>query len=467
VQDEYRATGRLTLNLGLRYEYNTPDVEKQNRMANFNVETFQYEIAGQNGASRSLYHADKNNFGPRFGFALRPGAKGESVVRGGYGIFYDLAVVGNDLFFVRNGPPFQQPQTFDVGATPSELTLSDPFQSTRLTAVQTFDAPSITPHFRDAYIQHWNLGYQRQLPSNMLFEVGYVGNKGTKLVKTVDINQAFPVPGFTQPSVQSRRPFPAFGAIPLLQSSGNSIYHGLLGRLERRLSSGVSLLASYTYGHAIDDSTGGNVTQDARNLRADRASSDFDARHRLAVSYVYVLPFGPGKTFGRNWNSALNTVLGGWELSGIATFQSGQPIFVQLSPSNQNSNTGSTRDRPDIAHVFDSKLIVTTVSPVIENRTDRTVYLDPAAFSIPLHGTFGNVPRNAFNGPGTRNFDFMLGKNFQREDWVVQFRAEFYNTFNHPSMNQPNRFVDSTAFGTITSTLLQNRQIQFGLKLTR
>jgi hypothetical protein len=107
------------------------------------------------------------------------------------------------------------------------------------------------------------------------------------------------------------------------------------------------------------------------------------------------------------------------------------------------------------------------VKPVIENRTDRTVYLDPAAFSIPLRGTFGNVPRNAFNGPGTRNWDLMLGKNFRREEWLVQFRAEFYNAFNHPSMNQPNRFVDSSAFGTITSTLLQNRQIQFGLKITR
>jgi len=466
-QDEYRVSSRLTLNLGLRYEYNTPDVEKQDRMANFNVETFQYEIAGQNGASRSLYGSDKNNFGPRFGFALRPDGNGNSVVRGGYGVFYDLAVVGNDLFFVRNGPPFQQPETFDAGSVPGDLTLSDPFRSSRLTAVQTYDAPSITPHFRDAYIQHWNIGYQRQLPSNLLFELGYVGNKGTKLVKTVDINQAFPVPGFTQPSVQSRRPFSGFGSIPLLQSSGNSIYHGLLGRFERRFSNGISLLASYTYGHAIDDSTGGNVSQDARNLHADRANSDFDARHRLAVSYVYVLPFGRGKPVGGNWNTTLNAMFGGWELSGIATFQSGQPIFVQLSPSSQNSNTGSTRDRPDIAHVFDDKLIITTVKPVIENRTDRTVYLDPAAFSIPLRGTFGNVPRNAFTGPGTRNWDLMLGKNFRREEWLVQFRAEFYNAFNHPSMNQPNRFVDSSAFGTITSTLLQNRQIQFGLKITR
>jgi hypothetical protein len=465
IQDDYKVSSRLTLNLGLRYEYNTPDVEKQNRLAQLNVQTLQYDIAGQNGASRALYNADNNNFAPRFGFALRPRGNVTSVVRGGYGIFYSLAVVGNDLFFVRNGPPFQKPETFDA-ASPGDLTLLDPFRSTRPAAPQIFDVPSIDPGFRDAYVQHWNLGYQRQLPSNMVFEVSYVGNKGTKLVKTVDINQAFPVEGLTQPAVPARRPLPAFGAIPLLQSSGNSIYHGLLSRFERRFSGGLSFLASYTFGHAIDDSTGGNVTQDARNLRADRGNSDFDARHRLAISFVYELPFGRDKTFGKNWGSALNAVLGNWELSGIGAFQSGQPIFVQLSPSNQNSNTGSTRDRPDIGYILDGRLIVTTVKPVIQNRTDKTVYLDPSAFSMPVRGTFGNAPRNYFNGPATKNWDLMLGKNFRKERWNVQLRAEFYNVFNHPSLNQPNRFLDTPSFGTITSTLLQNRQIQFGLKLT-
>jgi Carboxypeptidase regulatory-like domain len=466
IQDDYRVSNRLTVNFGLRYEYNSPDTEKQNRMGQLNIDTLTYEIAGVNGASRALYSPDKNNFGPRFGFALRPERNGKSVFRGGYGIFYDLAVVGNDLFFVRNGPPFQQPETFDTGTLPGDLTLSDPYRSSRVTT-QTYDAPSIDPHFRNAYIQQWNLGYQRELPSNILFEVTYVGNKGTKLVKTVDVNQAFPVAGFSQPPLQPRRPLPAYGAIPLLESSGSSIYHGLLGRLERRFSAGLSFLASYTFGHASDDSTGGNVTQDARNLHADRGNSDFDARHRMAISYVYELPFGRGRAFGKNWGRALNSVLGGWEFSGIGTFQSGQPIFVQLSPSDQNSNTGSTRDRPDITHVFDGQqFIVTTVKPVIENSSDKTLYLDPGAFTVPVRGTFGTLPRNVFNGPGTRNWDFMLGKNFRTERVNVQFRTEMYNALNHPSLGQPNRFVDTKSFGTITTTLLQNRQIQFGLKLT-
>src|SRR5881396_2990247 len=226
---------------------------------------------------------------------------------GGYGIFYDLAIIGNNLFFVRTGPPFQQPQTFEAGILPADLTLSDPFPSARLAASPVFDAPSIDPNFRDAYIQDWNLGYQRQLPENMLFEVSYIGSKGTKLVRTVDVNQAYPVPGFNQPEVQPRRPLPAFGSVPVLQGSGSSIYHALFGRLQRRFGTGLSFLVSYTYGHAIDDSTGGNVAQDARNLKMDRGSSDFDARQRFVLSYIYELPFGRGKALGTNWGTTLES----------------------------------------------------------------------------------------------------------------------------------------------------------------
>src|SRR5207249_2241819 len=398
VQDDYVVSRRLTLNLGLRYEYNTPDVEKQNRLAHLNIETMESELAAQNGASRALYQPDKNNFGPRFGFAFRPDATGQMVIRGGYGIFYDLAIIGNNLFFVRTGPPFQRPQTFDAGILPADLTLSDPFPSVRLAASPMFDAPSI-------------------------------------------------------------------GSVPVLQGSGSSIYHALFGRLQRRFGAGLSFLASYTYGHAIDDSNGGNVAQDARNLKMDRGSSDFDARQRFVLSYIYELPFGRRRAFGTNWGTTLERLLGGWEFSGIATFQSGRPIFIQLSPANQNSNTGSTRDRPNIAYIVDYKIVQTTADPVIDKRKDKTVYLNPAAFAIPTRGTFGNVPRNYFDGLSTNNWDLMLAKNFRKEGLNVQFRTEFFNAFNHPSLNQPNRFFDATSFGTITSTLFENRQIQFGLKI--
>jgi hypothetical protein len=464
VEDDFAVSKRLTLNLGMRYEYNTPAVEKQDRLAQLNVVTLKYELAGKDGASRALYNPDKNNFGPRFGFAFRPGGTSKNVIRGGYGIFYDLASVGTSLASVRNGLPFQQPETFEAGISPNALTLSNPFLSARLNTI--FDSPSMDPGFRDAYIQQWNFGFERQLPGNTVFEASYVGNKGTRLIRTVDINQAFPVPGVNQPPVQPRRPLPGYGAVPVLESSGSSIYHGLLGRVQRRFAGGLSLLSSYTYSHAIDDSSGGNVAQDARNLKADRGSSDFDARHRLVVSYVYELPFGNGKRFGNEWSSTLDTILGGWELSGIAAFESGRPIFIQLSPSNQISNTGSTRDRPNVGQYIENHYIETGIKPVIKKSTDKTVYLDRRAFSVPPRGSFGNTPRNYFNGPGTSNLDLMVGKNFRQERFNVQFRTELYNALNRPSLNQPNRNPDSSSFGTITSTLLENRQVQVGLKVT-
>jgi hypothetical protein len=432
VQNDFRLSNRLTFNLGMRYEYNTPDVEKQDRMAQINVVTGQYEIANRNGASRALYNPDRNNFAPRAGFALRT-SSGRAAFRGAYGMFYDQAIMGNQLSFVRNGPPFQMAQQFNASANPRDLTLSVPFPAARLNQNPIFDSPSIHPDFRDAYIQQWNAGYEREIGSSMLYEIGYAGSKGTRLSKAVDVNQAYPGPG----PVQSRRPMPQYGAVTLLESSGNSTYHALLSRMERRFSDRFSFLASYTWAHSIDDAAPGNVTQDARNQKAERGSSDFDVRHRLVFSYIYALPFS-------------------FQISGITTFQSGRPVFVQLSPATQNSQTGSTRDRPN----------VTGVAPVFEHHTNKTVYLNPAAFVIPPAGQFGNAPRNYFNGPGTHNWDIALARNFVTEAVNVQFRAELFNAFNRTSLNQPNRFPDSPAFGTITSTFRENRQIQFGLKIT-
>ena len=336
-QDDFKVSERLTLNMGMRYEYNTPMVEKYDRFGMFNIETGQYQIASQNGAPRGLYRPDKNNFGPRFGFALRPGASANSVLRGGYGVFYDLAAIGNNLEPAGKAPPFKRPETYNASPTdPGALTLSNPFPFTQQGAATIYNAPSIDPGFRDAYTQQWNLGYQREFARNMVFEVSYVGNKGTHLVRSADINQAFP--GLTG-TVQSRRPYQQYGSIVVIQSTSNSTYHGLLGRLERRFSGGLSFLASYTYGHAIDDASGlgpggsSTVNQDARNLKADRGNSDFDARQRLVVSYIYDLPFGHGKHFGKSIPAALNFVLGGWQLSGITAFQSGRPIFVHCCPN--------------------------------------------------------------------------------------------------------------------------------------
>jgi len=452
-QDDWKASNRLTVNLGLRYEFNTPDVEKYNRYADFNIQTGQYQTAGLNGASRALYDPDRNNWGPRVGFAFRPGDSSKSVFRGGYGIFYDLVMLGNDLDPTRKGYPFDKPETYSsTPGNPNALTLSNPFPASQ-SSTTIYNAPGVDPRFRDAYIQQWNFGYQLEFAKNMVFEAGYIGTKGTRLTRAIDLNQAFPG---TTGSVQSRRPFPQYGTMSMLTSIGDSTYNALVGGLERRFSGGLSLLASYTYSHSIDSGAGGGgVTQDARNTQPDRGNSDFDARQRLVISYVYDLPVGHDRHFGKSLPPVLNYVVGGWQLSGITAFQSGRPIFIKLG--KDNGSTGVNNDRPNI---------VAGVDPLLENSGSKTVYLNPAAFVSAPAGTFGNDPRNNINGPGTNNFDLTLAKNFKTEKFGIQFRAELFNAFNHPFLNQPVSTLTNPAFGTITSTLGPNRQVQFGLKIS-
>ncbi|MGH9844977.1 MAG: TonB-dependent receptor domain-containing protein, partial [Blastocatellia bacterium] len=343
VQDDLKVRDNLTLNLGLRYEFNTPDVEVFDRLVNVNTETFQYEIANRNGASRALYRPDLNNFAPRIGFAYRPTRSSNFVIRAGYGVFYDLFAQGNQIGPTRQGPPFFKGETFSASTNPRDLTLSDPFPAGRLQPSDVFNIRAIQTGFRDGYVQQWNLGVQKEILPNVVFEIGYLGSKGTHLFRVIDINQAFPGSG----SVQSRRPLQQYGSVEVLESSGSSIFHALVSRIERRFAGGLSLLASYTYGHAIDDSSGelAAIGQDARNLRAERGNSNFDARQRLALSYIYQLPFGQGKRFGNHLPAIADALLGGWQVSGITVFQSGLPLTPAIS--GQRNQTGVARDRPN------------------------------------------------------------------------------------------------------------------------
>jgi hypothetical protein len=345
------------------------------------------------------------------------------------------------LFFVRTGPPFQKPEQFNATTNATDLTLATPFPSTLQASTAIFNAPSIDPHFRDASVQQWNLGVEKSFAQNMVFELGYIGSKGTDLTRTADINQAFLTPANLP--VQSRRPLPQYGSVTVLQGSANSIYHGMVARAERRFSGGVTFLSSYTFAHAIDDNDESNSAQDSRNLRANRGNSNFDIRHRMVFSYVWDIPFMKENRF-----------IGGWEFSGIQTFQTGRPLTATLA--GQRSNTGSTLDHPD----------ATGIDPIFHSSTSKTIYLNPAAFSLQAPGTFGNSGRNTFYGPGQNNLDLTLSKNFKLENAAFQFRAEFFNAFNRPFLDNPNTQRDSQAFGTITQTLRDNRQIQFGLKIS-
>jgi len=457
VNDSYRITPRLTLSAGLRYEYNSPPVDTKDRANIYDPATGRLVQVGTGGAPRGGYEADKNNFAPRLGLAWALGKDSATIVRAGYGVYYDQSPLapGEGLFF--NAPYFDFRFYFQNEQAP--LTVFNPFP---------FNTPSMSPpsafafdrNLRTSYTQHWNLSVQRQLGGNTVAEVAYVGSKGTKLLASRDINQPQASP--RQPNL---RPNPLFGEITQQEGSADSSYHSLQARVQQRLAFGLSLLGAYTWGKSLDNASGifaslgdPNYPQNSYNLRAERGRSGFDVRHRFSLSYAYDLPFGKGKSLLSNagWVTALVT---GWQTYGVITLQTGRPFTVALLPEFDNSNTGISNlgflgnDRPNLVG-----------SARLDNPTPER-WFNTAAFVIPPFGRFGNAGRNILDGPSYKNVNFSLVKNTTiREELAIQFRAEFFNLFNHPNFGLPDNFVGSPSFGRLYSAD-SPRRIQFGLKL--
>ena len=454
INDSYRLTPQLTLNAGLRYEYNSPPVDAEDRANVYDVETRSLARVGTNGVPRSGFEADRNNFAPRIGFAWSIAEL--TVVRGGYGIYYDQSPLAPAEALYFNSPFFDNNIFFSLPGLP--LTLNDPFPS-----FFPFPLPdsalAIQRDLRTGYMQHWNFNVERQLGSNNVLEVAYVGSKGTKLLTARDINQ--PQPSVLPPGLPVvPRPDPRFDDINLLESRANSTYNALQARFQRRLTFGLSALASYTWSKSIDDasnffSSAGdpNFPQNSYNVAAERGRSNFDVSHRLSVSYSYDLPF---RKSGDGLSAKL---INGWETLGIVTLQSGRPFTVALLSEIDNSGTGRSilgfgaNDRPNL-----------TGDPELSNPSTGQ-WFNTAAFSFPAPGTFGNAGRNILEGPGFQNFNASLVKNTSFTETVkLQFRMEAFNLFNHPNFSLPDNFLGSPTFGRITSAR-DPRHIQFGLKL--
>ena len=459
VHHNYQMRPDFTLTAGIRYEYNSPPVDAEDRANVYDPARQALVPVGSDGIPRSGYRADRNNWGPRVGIAWAPGNK-STVLRTGYGIYYDQAALapGEALYF--NAPFFD----FRIYCSPlifeqcPPLTLDDPFPE--FFAVSVPSALAFQRDLRSPYVQHWNLNIQQQLGDRRVLEVAYVGSKGTKLLTARDINQP-------RPSAQQRnpRPVPQFADINLLESRSNSTYHAFQVRFQQHVHRGLSVLAAYTWSKSLDDassffSSAGdpNFPQDSGNVRAERGRSNFDLRHRLSVSYSYDLPIGRrGAVLNRlGW---LSTLLGDWQTHGILTFQSGRPFTVALLPENDNSNTGRSilgfgaNDRPD--RVGDARLD----HPTAER------WFNTDAFSIPPRGRFGNSGRNILEGPGLQTINLSLLKNIVlKEGWTFQLRAETFNLFNRANFDLPDIFVGSPTFGRILSAR-NPRRIQFGLKL--
>ena len=457
AQDDYKVNKHLTLNLGVRYEYFSPIVEVHDKQANFDYSTGEIIVAGQNGNSRGLTEADKANFAPRIGFAWSPFDNDKTVVRGAYGIFYSGQEIRTaaPLQLAYNVPFFSRPSFISDGVTPI-LTVSGGFPAVDPAAAIDPPVTSVDKHLKTPYYQQWNLAIQRALPGQMSLELAYAGSKGTHLQVVTDQNQVVePGPG----DVQARRPFPDFGSFTSIQNRGNSTYHSLQLKLQKRFSSGLSFLSAYTLGKAINDlpeiCCAAPFPQNSYDLGAEKGLADFDERQRWVTSFDYELPIGRGRRYNIE-NRALDLIAGGWHVGGILTLASGFPFspWLGFDPSNTgeqgivranrvgNGNLPSGQRTPDL-------------------------WFDINAFPIPDDFTYGNSGRNVLVGPGVKIFDGSIRKVFSiTERQKLEFRTEFFNMLNHPNFGQPDNFIDDGpgAAGTITSLAFPQRQIQFGLK---
>ncbi|MFY9609681.1 MAG: TonB-dependent receptor [Blastocatellia bacterium] len=455
--DSFRIRPNLTLSAGLRYEYNSPAVDAFDRANLFDSASQSLVPVGTNGMPRSGYEADKNNWAPRMGLAWTLGSKGDTVLRGGYGVYYDQSSLAPSEGLYFNSPFFDFNLFFSLPGLP--LTLNDPFPD-----FFPFPLPKSAFGFqrdlRTPYLQHWNLSFQQELGKSRVLEVAYVGSKGTKLITARDINQPRPSP--VSPNL---RPNPSFDDITFEESSANSHYNSLQVRFQQRLDFGLTLLSSYTWSKSIDNassffSSAGdpNFPQDSLNTAGERGRSNFDVRHRLSVSYGYDLPFGKGRAFVAG-DGVLPAILTCWQTFGIVTLQSGRPFTIALLSDIDRSNTGRStlgfgaNDRPNVVGSAEVS------SPTPDG------WFNTSAFAFPPFGSFGDAGRNILDGPGYATFNASLMKTTRlMEGLDLQFRAESFNLFNHPNFNLPDNFLGSPTFGRILSAG-SPRHIQFGVKL--
>jgi outer membrane receptor protein involved in Fe transport len=486
-QDDWKVTPKLTVNFGLRWDVDLPARERVDKIASFDPITntlkdaqgFRWTI--QNGLltptpdpslkGAQMWNTDWNNFGPRVGIAWRPFGGTKTVIRSGFGSFYNHQITGNGITPLNRNSPYRNSQTAGpFSATSSPL----PNLANAFSGNPSATPPGISQNFRTAYTNEWSFGIQRELASNLLVEVSYVGNESHDLPTVWNINQAFPG---TVGSVQSRRPYQPWGNITggFISSIGNANYNGLQARLERRFAKGLSFVASYSWSKAID--TGANIStgsdssnsaQDARNLRAERGLADFNVAQRFVGSFVWDLP-GTTKA-----NKVLNFIVSGWQLKGILTAQEGQPFT--LYDGLDQSSTGANNDRPNVIgdwHVSDPGVngwFNTCTILANGNRSNCKSGQNPA-WQIAPAGTFGNAGRNILIGPGLLNFDTGLSRQFRlSERFALQFRGELFNVLNRANFFLPNRSVSSSALGSITQAADQpntgaQRQIQFAMKI--
>jgi hypothetical protein len=466
VQNNWKINSRLTLNLGLRYELATPLYETQNRIANLDVAPNFTEVApvlpDQQGPysghfSRSLIDTDRNNFAPRIGLAWKPFHRKNTVVRSGYGIFYNASVYNQLYSQFASQPPFATSNNL-ISRPDRVLTLADGFPvDPQFTVLNSF---AVDRGLRVGYVQQWNLDIQHPLRPNLVLTLAYVGSKGTRLDLLRSPNRApLGSPLETDPErlVSNAQGF-------LYDTSGaSSIFHSMQLRLQRRFTSALSANGNYVYGKSIDNASSIGGAQETvalidNNLRAERGLSAFDMRHQFNLNSVYEFPLGERKRFLSHKGLA-SRIFGDWSLSTTATLQSGSPYTARiLGSSINNSGTGANQSER-----ADSTGLVAALPDA-----ERTVnhFFNTAAFALPLPGRFGNAGRNTIIGPGTKQLNLALNKVFRlsRDGKRLEFRAQSTNVLNTPNFSGLGTVIDASNYGRLTSAK-QMRQFEFQLRV--
>ncbi len=490
-QDDIQVTPNLTINAGIRYELNTVLDETGGRLmvwrpALLNTPTKGLFIIGDNtGACRipcetlrgagGPYGSSPHNFAPRVGFAYSPFAQRKSrrtVIRGGYGLFWDT-VQGRWLTNLMHGPPFLNSTSNLFPSFPDSFGPGKSFGGRA-----SFPSPPVFTTFDESfkfpYIQHWDLTIQQAITNNLTFEVAYVGTKGTRLSLNNEINQPITDPKILGRELtpadaatrDARRPFLGIGSTNYFESGDNSSYNSLQVKATQRFSRGLTFAAAYNYSKSIDykseleGSLASNINVRAQNnydRRAERGVSDFDLTHRFTFNFVYLIP-----SLRNVLRTLPDALADGWQISGIATIQSGNPFSVWTG--TDRSLTGVNADRPDLVG-----------NPAAGPRTVNR-WFNTSAFALNDWGKFGNAGRNILRSPRFVNFDFAIQKETTiREQHRIQFRAEFFNIFNRPNFSIPSNVLLAPNFGALFQTpdVAQGnvglgsggpRLIQFGLK---
>lgn len=445
VQDDFRVSQTLTVNLGLRWDYIGPLSDAFNNLENFDLEKGVLTFPGTPGyptGNGNRTFRDLNNFAPRIGLAWNPARLHNTVFRMGYGVFYVPSEGELDLIVGPKDDPFLS--FFGDVSNPNGLGLSNlaPLASAAggLPMVSANDL-----YLRTPYVQQWNLTIQHQFKGNFVVQTGYTGNQGTKLAIIRPFNVPQPGPG----PIQDRAPYPNFGYAERNEQSGRSAYHGWQTKVEKRYSHGLSLLASYTWSKAIDNNSFLGFRQfNPFDIDQDRGLSDQDTRHRFVAGWTYELPIGKNKAV-LNTGGIADQVLGGWSVGGIVMAESGMPFTPRVSDDPAN---WGLENRPNV--VGDPKLS----HPTLQEWFNTDAFAEPDLYTI------GDARRNILIGPGIHNWDLILSKRFHiGERHSFQFRGEFFNAFNHPQFERPSRTLGSGSFGVISGARAA-RIIQLGLK---